>query len=291
MKEEFDKATIVVESAISYVHLSDSYAFKRKKNRVFPGLDFSTLEKRNQAILREFELNKELNPEIYLTTYSHDGYEDLFLVMKKVEPIASNARLLKEFPKEDLQEVLKRLSVLWKKRLESKESVSNIIQSQFKETLQRLELSEEVIEEELKQIPISLKDRNKFYSDGHGDLNVENLFYHEGKLLPLDRLDFNDFYRYGDFLEDIAYLSLSLEAYGLLEHNNFFLEEAKKLEGFDLKAIELYKKLFALVRYDYWHSDYLRTKNEDSEDLAFKYLIKADFSDWQIKLISKQSAK
>ncbi|VVB71096.1 Uncharacterised protein [uncultured archaeon] len=106
----------------------------------------------------------------------------------------------------------------------------------------------------------------------------------------MDRLDFNDFYRYGDFLEDIAYLSLSLEAYGLMIHSQFLLDEAKKLEGFDLKAIELYKKLFGLVRYDYWHSDYLRTKNEDSQDLAFKYLIKAGFSDKQIKLISKQSA-
>lgn len=56
----------LIETHISWVFLTDHYAFKIKKPVSFSFLDFSSLENRLHYCLQEVSLNKRLAPEMYL---------------------------------------------------------------------------------------------------------------------------------------------------------------------------------------------------------------------------------
>ena len=56
----------VVETHISWVLLTGSFAYKIKKPVLLPFLDFSTLEKRRTMCDEELRLNRRLAPELYL---------------------------------------------------------------------------------------------------------------------------------------------------------------------------------------------------------------------------------
>ena len=57
----------VIETNISWVFLTGSYAYKMKKSIKFGDvLDFSTLENRRNVCQNEIALNKRLAPSIYL---------------------------------------------------------------------------------------------------------------------------------------------------------------------------------------------------------------------------------
>ncbi len=55
-----------IETHISWVFLTDRFAYKLKKPVRYSFLDFSTPEKRHQACLDEVRLNRRLAPDIYL---------------------------------------------------------------------------------------------------------------------------------------------------------------------------------------------------------------------------------
>jgi aminoglycoside phosphotransferase family enzyme/predicted kinase len=56
----------VVETHISWVFLTDRYAYKLKKPVTFEFLDFSTPGRRRQACLEELRCNRRLAPDVYL---------------------------------------------------------------------------------------------------------------------------------------------------------------------------------------------------------------------------------
>lgn len=57
----------MVETHISWVFLTDRYAYKLKKPVRFEFLDFSTRELRHRACLEELRLNRRLAPDVYLS--------------------------------------------------------------------------------------------------------------------------------------------------------------------------------------------------------------------------------
>ena len=59
-------AVQVVETHISWVFVTDRYAYKLKKPVKFDFVDFSTPERRHQACLDELQLNRRLAPDVYL---------------------------------------------------------------------------------------------------------------------------------------------------------------------------------------------------------------------------------
>ncbi len=52
--------------------------------------------------------------------------------------------------------------------------------------------------------------------DGHGDLRVEHVYFHDG-LQIIDCIEFNDRFRYGDVASDLAFLHMDLERMGFEE--------------------------------------------------------------------------
>ena len=60
------QAVRLVETHISWVFLTDRFAYKLKKPVKFDFLDFSTLERRRQACNDEVRLNRRMAPHVYL---------------------------------------------------------------------------------------------------------------------------------------------------------------------------------------------------------------------------------
>ncbi len=56
----------ISETHISWIVLTDQFAFKIKRPEQLTFLDFSTLEKRQFFCNREVELNRRLAPEMYI---------------------------------------------------------------------------------------------------------------------------------------------------------------------------------------------------------------------------------
>jgi len=56
----------IIETHISWIVLTDHYAYKIKRPVQYSFLDFSTLEKRKYFCEREIELNRRLAPDMYL---------------------------------------------------------------------------------------------------------------------------------------------------------------------------------------------------------------------------------
>ncbi len=65
----------LIETHISWVLLTPSYAFKFKKPLQFSFLDYSTLELREQYCREELRLNRRLAPDMYLDVLPV-GYRD-----------------------------------------------------------------------------------------------------------------------------------------------------------------------------------------------------------------------
>ena len=66
----------LVQTHVSWVFITERYAYKLKKPMNFGFLDFSTLEKRKLYCHREIELNSRLAPDIYIGVYpvtEHNG--------------------------------------------------------------------------------------------------------------------------------------------------------------------------------------------------------------------------
>jgi aminoglycoside phosphotransferase family enzyme len=66
----------VIETHISWILLTGSYAYKIKKSLNLGFLDFSSLEKRKHYCHEELRLNSRLAPDIYLDVVAITGTED-----------------------------------------------------------------------------------------------------------------------------------------------------------------------------------------------------------------------
>ena len=63
----------IVETHISYILLTGSYAYKFKKSLDLGFLDFRTLEKRKYYCKEEIRLNKRLAPDLYIEVVTFTG--------------------------------------------------------------------------------------------------------------------------------------------------------------------------------------------------------------------------
>ena len=89
----------LLQTHISYVALTGTYAYKVKKPVNFGFLDFSTLDKRKYYCEEELRLNKRLCPEMYLDVLPITK-KDNTLELDGNGTIVEYALKMKEFPQE-----------------------------------------------------------------------------------------------------------------------------------------------------------------------------------------------
>lgn len=268
-----------IETHISEVFLTGSYAYKIKKNLNLGFLDFSTLEARKFYIERELMLNLRYAPALYrevLPLYIHDGK----ISFEQSGKVCEYVLVMNQFSQADLFSVLCDENKLttqhiidvvrdiasfhasaeikphhWSFEDVKDLSMDNIqvlggfsTNKNEEKTIEALQLS---LEDELKaRKELITKRQARFVKALHGDLHLNNICLFNGRATIFDGLEFNEKYSAIDTWADFSFLTMDLAVRGksyLRTHAiNEYLERTDDFEG--LLLLRLYESYRAAVR-------------------------------------------
>lgn len=269
------------ETHISWVVLTDQYAFKIKRPVKLSFVDFSTLEKRKYFCHQEVELNRRLAPEMYLDVYpvtrkmiqgkidsdeeDQDEIIDYAVQMKRMDNDRQMDKMLKENQvNEDHISALALKIARFHKNTRIVKNAFNTsrfqkeyadIETELTEINQRLgtgwgekvSICKRKAYDFLNNHRSYCNDRilNDFQRDCHGDLNASNILLYKDPVI-FDCIEFNEDYRIIDVLNDIAFLCVDLDFYGKSNLGNLLYQQY--LEAFGAEEDELSQKLFAFYK-------------------------------------------
>ncbi|MEX0829478.1 MAG: AAA family ATPase [Nitrospirales bacterium] len=273
----------LVETHISWVALTGSYAYKIKKPVKYSFVDFSTLERRRWFCEEEVRLNRRLAPEVYLGIVpitgspAHpqiDGQGDPFEFAVKMKQFSSDQEvsdILASGEKADayISQLADKIATfhahLEKAGQDSPYGTLDMVWQPMKECLQEFPLhlltqhSREFwthIEQWAQQEWRNLSDvflcrkQGGFVRECHGDLHLGNIALFEGKVCVFDALEFEPRLRWIDVLSEVAFLVMDLEKHGHLDlafvFLNRYLEWTGDYEG--LRIFRPYQVYRAVVR-------------------------------------------
>jgi len=275
----------LIQTHISMVFVCDNYVYKIKKPVNFGFLDFSSLEKRKFFCEKEVELNRRLAGDVYVGVFPviYDGKRhfvnkavkgDVVDYAVKMKRIPEHMLMKKVFERGELnEEHIKKIAEVIS-RFHLSADTSSQIESFGRPEVFRINTDENFDQVE-KYIGISI-DKDKFYEikewtdrfykekswifelrikekrirDCHGDLHMEHICLSE-KPIIIDCIEFNDRFRYGDTVGDIAFLLMDLEYHGgerfskmLWNYYKQFANESEEAE----EMLKFYKVYRAFVR-------------------------------------------
>lgn len=273
----------VVQTHISVVFVADHYVYKIKKPVDFGFLDFSTLEKRAFYCERERILNRRLARDIYLevlpvrmeagryTLIPGSGEAvEYALKMRRIpeDRLMKSCFVRGDVTRHDIQRIAKVLARFHVSAETSREIDLFGRPDRFKintdENFEQVApyvgttISREAFEDVKAWTEAFYRTQNSHFlkriarqriRDCHGDLHMEHICLTED--LPIiDCIEFNDRFRYGDTLSDIAFLLMDLEYHGGTEMAGTLWESYKKeAQEADADALVTFYKIYrAFVR-------------------------------------------
>ncbi|MDZ4828226.1 MAG: AAA family ATPase [Actinomycetota bacterium] len=249
----FDRAD-VAETHASVVFFMGDRAYKVKKPVALGFLDFTTREAREAVCRREVELNRRLSPDVYL------GVSD---VLDVDGAVCDHLVVMRRMPAD------RRLGTLVRNRVATEEQIDAIARvlaafhagadggahidtsatveavranwSQSFAQMQRFTgtVLPEAAAERVETLALRyLAGRGELFArriaegrirDGHGDLLADDIFVLDDGPRILDCIEFNDRFRYGDVLNDVAFLAMDLEFSGAPELARHLLDRWAEL--------------------------------------------------------------
>ncbi|MFO7924503.1 MAG: hypothetical protein R6U58_12510 [Bacteroidales bacterium] len=266
------------ETHISWIILTDHYAFKIKRPVKYSFLDFSSLEKRRHYCHEELKLNQRLAPDMYLTVLPVTGNMLNKTRSGEKSTIIDYAVQMKRMDnKKEMDNMLKTDKVSDKHIIKLAEKIArfhqsaNVIKNKFdtagfqekykdiKSVIPNLKKKSmirmiSVIEQGIDKSKSFLTDREDFlnnrikkgfHRDCHGDLNSRNIFVYEDPVI-FDCIEFNKEYRHIDVLNDIAFLCVDLDYFGKSNFSELFYK--KYLEYTDFKDNADTRQLFTYYK-------------------------------------------
>ncbi|MFN6944095.1 MAG: hypothetical protein ACK4ND_04040 [Cytophagaceae bacterium] len=271
-----DNATLI-ETHISFVIITSSYAYKIKKPVKNSFLDFSTIELRKTYCFNELQLNQRFTSGIYLQVLpvtENSGLVEINGAGKTIDYVLK----MKTLPQEKL---MTKLLKEGKVRSEEIENLAGIISGfhntasiintafspenlyeNFADIRQIVPLIEDhheerylnIINESLttaqrfifKNKDVFILRINKgFVRDLHGDLHSGNIFLTAPPVL-FDCIEYKAEFRTIDVLHEIAFLCMDLEYFSRKDFSNLLLK--KYLEGFPCLSSEADQQLFLFYK-------------------------------------------
>ncbi|MDQ6615666.1 MAG: AAA family ATPase, partial [Actinomycetota bacterium] len=251
----------VVETHVSWVIFIGERAFKLKKPVHMPFLDFSTPERRRDACEREVRLNRRLAPDVYegvATIAGPDGAVcDHLVVMRRMPAERRLATLAASGDGAAAGYVGQIADVVagFHRRADRSAEIDRTASPDSLITLwesgvsQLLAFSEFVDPAAIEQTGLLarryLDGRHPLLArriadgrvvDGHGDLLAEDIFCLDDGPRILDCLEFDDHLRYGDVLDDVAFLAMDLEHLGRSDLAALWLDRYRRASGDDWPA-------------------------------------------------------
>jgi aminoglycoside phosphotransferase family enzyme/predicted kinase len=276
----------VVQTHISVVLLGRTIALKLKKPLDFGFLNYTTLEKRRMACEAEVVLNRRLCPDVYLgvqPVVEREGVVhlggagevlDYAVLMRRLPQarmldsmvqngsvtetiVARVAHKLAEFHRHarrgpEINE-FGSSKVLARNWQENFEQVAPFVD----ETIsgEKLEAIRQWVEHWIDKNLSMLQERIDagHICDGHGDVRCESICIRdetEDGLCLFDCIEFNERFRYGDVVGEVAFLASDLDAYGRPDLGYLFAEQYSAFSGDEqlFSLLPFYRCYRAFVR-------------------------------------------
>ena len=276
----------LIQTHISWVFLTDRFAYKVKKPVNLGFLNFTTLRRRHHYLNEELVLNRRLCPEIYLTVLpivarggrvggrvrlgepGHPLEYALRMVRLPQERMMDEVADRGELVQEHLHRIVARLVPFYAQAATgpgiNKYGEPAVIAYNHDENFARIEplvgelLSREQFEEIrsfsrtflVSQRPLFRRRlREGRIRDCHGDLHMKNICLAD-RVYIFDCIEFNHRFRYGDVAADIDFLAMDLDFYGFRELSRLFVQRfaAASQDPELLELLDFYKCYRACVR-------------------------------------------
>ena len=272
-----------IDTHAASVFLAGEHAYKVKRAVQYPYLDYSTLEKRKAACMKELEINRKFAPDLYLKVIPitqepggklalDGGGEPIewavvmtrFDERKTLDRLAESASITEELA----EQLGRRVAELhaeaptfpfdaWLKFL------PEIIADNDAALRRRTELFatadvdflRDQSNSALNRIAPLLESRGRsgFIRQGHGDLHLGNIALIGGQPIAFDAIEFDPLIAAGDVLYDLAFLLMDLIDRGLPAIANIvlnrYLVATRRDENLDgMAALPLFLSLRAAIR-------------------------------------------
>ena len=291
----------IVETHISLVFLTGTYAYKIKKAVNLGFLDFSTLEKRKHFCREELRRNKRLCRDIYLDVvpiiqqagtvtvggkgriidyavkmiqFDRELELDTLLKQDKItnRQIAQISRIVAAFhdstPVAGPDTPYGRPDILIKPIHDNFIEAERLNKDQQEQKL--LDKLKQWTEAEYKRLTpqfVSRKSKGAI-RECHGDMHTGNMVLWKGRVMIFDCIEFNPFLSTIDVFSEIAFLVMDLEHSNHQEHASSFLNGYLSLTGDynGLALLRFYKTYRAMVRAKVTAIRHLQEKNHREKE-------------------------
>ncbi len=254
-RHQLESCPVIAETNISVLHVAGDKVYKTKLPRTFPFVDQKSLIDRQRLCHQEFVLNRRFSPNVYLGVEDiTDGGElvDAAVVMKRMPAERSLTRLLGAGAdvEECVKDVARQMAIYHQSAPRSahiNEAGSfGAVQELWRLSLQEMEafapsvLDPLVLSEVSTRSAEYLAGRHDLFEfrvglglivDGHGDLLADDIYCLEDGPRLLDCLEFDERFRFGDVLLDLAFLAMDLKRLGHAPLANVFIDEYVDLAG------------------------------------------------------------
>lgn len=276
------RGVALIQTHISWVFITDNFAYKVKKPVDLGFLNFTTLRRRHHYLQEELSLNRRLCPEIYLEVLPINAPRGRVRVGGPGHPVDYALKMVRmpqdrmmdevadrgELQTEHLDRIIDRLAPFYAAAATglriNKYGEPAIIAFNHEENFSRTEaLAGEMFPrelfEEIRDFARSFLSRHRALfleriregriRDCHGDLHMKNICLADHVHI-FDCIEFNHRFRYGDVAADIDFLAMDLDFHGFRDLSRHFVAafaQASRDPNL-LQMLDFYKCYRAYVR-------------------------------------------
>ena len=222
----------LIETNLAYVFLTPDRAYKMLKSTQLPFLDLRDPAVRRQAIAREFELNSQYSPSVYLGVAAlGDGSKqpETALVMRRLDANRELHRVVPGAP-DVLRRVARRVATVHANAAslhgdDAAPASAAAMRRNWQDNLDVIRRHGDVVASSADIDKVAglaarfIDGREDLFAEreaagwvraGHGDLRCEHVFVEDDDIQLIDCLAFADEYRIADVLNDVAFLAMDL---------------------------------------------------------------------------------
>lgn len=273
----------IIETHISFIVLTGTFAYKIKKSVDLGFLDFTTLEKRRFFCREELRLNARLAPQIYLDVVPIGGTREVPRVGDDARAIEYAVKML-EFPQEAQADKVLARGELTSRHMDllaalvaqfharshrsresdgygTPEAILACVAQNFSQiravpdhavNLQVLDDIETWTRQEHMRLcnVFAQRKREGRVRECHGDLHLGNIVFLDGEPRAFDCIEFNPDLRWIDVMNEVAFLVMDLHAANRPDLGRRFLNTYLEFSGDygGLRVLPYYFAYRAMVR-------------------------------------------